>query len=482
MGKELTNGFVALGIMGGSLVLTVLFGVSYVHDSLDVEKELWGHPDRYVIPISSWDIYEDISDVISPEERLKREYEKRRKEWERKRKEEKSHYVSPSPFVIKPEQVARGFARYTYSSDTPKLENDIQLKDFLSYMNENVRENVTFYCTPKLAVDLRKTIDKDMILLDKKLNMQMAWGCRYSFNGDKVTLSWKQRDTMVVLDAYRNPHKIELLTKITPEMSETEAKTAEITRKVYEMAGRILSDIIRSDMGDYEKVLAVHDYLVLNAAYTKDTEKFWKETDYQVSWTALKKRRRTPKGMMLADTLCDGYANAMVLLLRLSGVQCEYVSGQTRKSNGELSDGFHAWNMVCIDGQWAHVDVTWDDPTPDRDGKLRHSYFCLSDSMIARDHIWKREDYPVCNTANLFYYERVIKPFSSVEAYLQEAGVRAEKGQPVIVARVHGVTRYSLERAIARYNSSPENSYYVCLYCYPDLNGVCQVNMSLKKK
>jgi len=43
----------------------------------------------------------------------------------------------------------------------------------------------------------------------------------------------------------------------------------------------------------------------------------------------------------------------------------------------------HAWNLVNIDGEWYHADVTWDDPVPDAKGRAGHGYFLLSDKAFA---------------------------------------------------------------------------------------------------
>ena len=66
---------------------------------------------------------------------------------------------------------------------------------------------------------------------------------------------------------------------------------------------------------------------------------------------------------------------AYQLLMDMAGVPCEVVTNDT-----------HAWNVVQIDGEWYHVDTTWDDPTPNREGYVRYNYFLKSDAYMSRDH------------------------------------------------------------------------------------------------
>jgi hypothetical protein len=42
----------------------------------------------------------------------------------------------------------------------------------------------------------------------------------------------------------------------------------------------------------------------------------------------------------------------------------------------------HSWNLVQLDGNWYHVDVTWDDPTPDVTGRVLHTHFLKTDEEI----------------------------------------------------------------------------------------------------
>jgi len=56
--------------------------------------------------------------------------------------------------------------------------------------------------------------------------------------------------------------------------------------------------------------------------------------------------------------ICDGYAKLFKSLCNHSGIECEIVSGKTRKPLREEL-GLHAWNAVKIKEQWYLVDPTW---------------------------------------------------------------------------------------------------------------------------
>ena len=137
---------------------------------------------------------------------------------------------------------------------------------------------------------------------------------------------------------------------------------------LYERAKTILSTIITDDMSEYQKVKAIHDYLVKNTTY--------------VSGAA---NAHNPKGPILdGKSVCEGYAEALQLLCVMSDIDCLYVEGV-------IKSGFHAWNKVKVDGTWYNADVTWDDPTG---GSLRHTYFLISDSKLAKDHTWTKTYLP----------------------------------------------------------------------------------------
>ena len=133
----------------------------------------------------------------------------------------------------------------------------------------------------------------------------------------------------------------------------------------------VLKEIIKPSMTDHEKVKVIHDWIVLNLSYDTSLKKY---TAYD--------------GLVTGSTVCQGYSLLAYRMLERVGIDNRIVEGT---AGGQL----HAWNIVNLDGKWYHMDTTWDDPTPDRKGKVSHSYYLLSDDEMARDHIWTgKSKYP----------------------------------------------------------------------------------------
>jgi len=122
--------------------------------------------------------------------------------------------------------------------------------------------------------------------------------------------------------------------------------------------------------------LILHDYLVLNCEYNwkvaKDldinngTRDDTSTYDNGMPWTAY-------GALVMGTPVCQGYALAYKYLLKQKGIDSVIIS--SKKMN-------HAWNAVKIYGNWYQVDTTWDDPTINREGRVYHAYFLLSDDTF----------------------------------------------------------------------------------------------------
>ncbi len=119
-----------------------------------------------------------------------------------------------------------------------------------------------------------------------------------------------------------------------------------------------------SSLSDIEKALLLHDRLALFCEY--DVVNLENDTlpdkVFNIYGTL---------GEGLA--VCMGYALAYDYLLERVGIESQYCSSDKL---------VHAWNIVYIDGEPYHVDVTWDDPTNDTSGKVYHRNFLRSTDGI----------------------------------------------------------------------------------------------------
>lgn len=147
---------------------------------------------------------------------------------------------------------------------------------------------------------------------------------------------------------------------------------------VVDEIGRILKQLIKADMSDVQKVVAVHDYIVRNHQYEMNTT----GSPFTV-FTFMHEKQG----------VCMAYALLFEKMMEELHIPCYYVVG---KADGE-SDLGHAWNMVQLGGEWYHIDATWNDlGSKLKNHEIRYRYFLRSDEFMKRDHHWNHNHYPQC--------------------------------------------------------------------------------------
>lgn len=174
-------------------------------------------------------------------------------------------------------------------------------------------------------------------------------------------------------------------------------KVAEMRQAVESKANDIVREVIKPGMGDYEKVLAVHDYVIKNSRYDR----------LNADNGTVPAEEHEAYGVLVNGVgVCDSYAKAVKLLLDKSGVKCVLVEGSRAENAGQgLNAADHAWNIVRIDGAYYHVDATWDDVQEEWDSsKVGYQYFNLSDEEIQKTHIWDKSKYPQCISTKYNYF------------------------------------------------------------------------------
>ncbi|MEB2302344.1 S-layer protein [Lysinibacillus xylanilyticus] len=129
-------------------------------------------------------------------------------------------------------------------------------------------------------------------------------------------------------------------------------------------------------LSELQKIQAAHDFIVLSAEYSKETE----GSPYS-PYTLLTEK----KGV------CQAYALVLYRMLEMQGFEVQYVPGK-------VGEQLHAWVLVKLDNAWYHIDVTWDDPLPDLKGEVRYNYFLVSDHQLVQDHSWDYSSFPAATS------------------------------------------------------------------------------------
>ena len=216
----------------------------------------------------------------------------------------------------------------------------------------------------------------------------------YVYNGtDPIT----QDELAMVYDAYRRDYAHHLWIGNTYSMGYTSVSVVNVSmpylmsgealtaaRQAFDTAAAQMLQCINDEMSDFEKELALHDALAAKITYTSSAN-----------------AHNAYGALVEGQAVCEGYAEALQYLLQCAGVQSFIAIGDSvNQETGQFVG--HAWNYVRIDGDYYHVDLTWND----QDQRLYHAYFNQTDSVITQDHILDTTVYPlpVCTATAANYH------------------------------------------------------------------------------
>ncbi len=141
--------------------------------------------------------------------------------------------------------------------------------------------------------------------------------------------------------------------------------------------------------GDIEnQIKGVHDYLVDQLEYDSTLSK---DNIYNLYGALINH-----------STVCEGYARSFKYLMDDLGIPCLIACGVAVNSSGETEN--HAWNYVCLNGNWYAIDVTWDDPVIVGRGyvsnSIKYKYYLKGSDEFFQNHT---EDGNIVGNANFQY-------------------------------------------------------------------------------
>lgn len=191
---------------------------------------------------------------------------------------------------------------------------------------------------------------------------------------DDVTIAGNYviRSTTLISDAYKS--------------GDTSA-LSDMDKETLKMASDVLDRIITDGMSDYERELAVYDWM---------TSELSSDQGLLTAIPTTQQYCDRPYGVLkYHNAVCVGYATTFRLFMQMMDIECKVVH------NTEL---YHSWDLVKLDGSWYHTDIYSDAGTGD------YTNFNMNDAMCAANHDWDTTFFPAATSLalNYSYQNRIV--------------------------------------------------------------------------
>ena len=234
-----------------------------------------------------------------------------------------------------------------------------------------------------------------------------------------------------------------LLLKLDYTMSSNEINKA--TEQIDKEIDKIIAENISGNMNEYEKELSIHDYLATNIIY-------FEYTNIREIPTA---KHGIHDAIIGKSAVCDGISKAYQVILNRLGIESIVVSG-------DLDGESHAWNIVKIDDEYYHVDITSDKSLMKNGNQnlLIHAYFNLSTEEMEKTHsIDNRNVLPTCIYGKYNYYSRNDYIVEYLDSFSYKLGniINKQSGKALLEFKTQGISDVPQKLAETLYNTNFNN-------------------------
>lgn len=180
-----------------------------------------------------------------------------------------------------------------------------------------------------------------------------------------------------------------------------------------------------ASLSPWDKELFIHDFICTGVRY----DKLKKPYSHEIIG---------PLGQGVG--VCEGIAKTVKILCDALGIRCMIAISDANPDRGIKYR--HAWNVVELNGQSYHLDVTFDNTLSragarentdqKTDGLIRYDYFNLDDKRFFRDHEPAMYRIPACTDTDHFYYREKKLSFTKTEEVAKRAAQALRKNRPLI--------------------------------------------------
>ena len=225
------------------------------------------------------------------------------------------------------------------TDDFSPLNKDEIINIYYTVINSGMSD-FTFYCDKEYKDCIKdvNNISNDQNLLSNINNFVPVYN---SFSNIETEFDSLGKVTIHVTHSYNNDQIIELENKVN----------------------QVFKDLIKDTMTEEEKIKAIHDYIINNTKYDVD------RSDNKIT----KYSSDIAYGALIEHyAICGGYADSIKLFLDRLNIP-----------NYKISSENHVWNLVYINDDWFHLDLTWDDPvTSTNEDVLEYDYFLITSEEL----------------------------------------------------------------------------------------------------
>lgn len=177
----------------------------------------------------------------------------------------------------------------------------------------------------------------------------------YQEDGYKVMEQYEIRSTTHISDAY---------------LKGDPSGLSEEDKETYDLAAEVLDEVVKDNMSDYEKELAIYNWMVDNIGHG---------SGHVISMPGQNSESYTPHEVLKNHSaVCVGYATTFRLLANMVGMEVHIVHND-----------YHSWDMVKLDdGEWYQLDIYSDV------SGARYRNFNMTDELARNGHEWDESALP----------------------------------------------------------------------------------------
>lgn len=262
-----------------------------------------------------------------------------------------NNFIYNKEIVVKDPNQYRQSYEFEYIKETdnfyPKNNQDI-INIFYTFLN-NGWDEFTFYCPS----DYTDCINDVSTLSSRSESLSHLNNFVHPYNS---------YETIII--NYNNFGSVTI--KVEKLYSEDDIKAVE------KEVDKIYNDLIKEDMNIRTKIKAIHDYIINITKYDHERADAISNNFSNYNYTYKSNMAYGPLIQNMA--ICSGYSDAMAIFLNRMNIP-----------NLKVANDNHIWNLVYIDDEWLHLDLTWDDPIVEsKEDVLIHKYFLINTEELEK--------------------------------------------------------------------------------------------------